>query len=397
MGSTVLLLALLTQLAASQTFFDTLQTHLRLGTAETYYVLVVDASADPQMRQRWGDVRSAITSVAQSIPENVNLDVILFETNASLFYSGSVSGLSLNAFPVKPTGKFTDWGKALDLVYTVCANRKGVGIVFTVSICCVPRIDIPSPDSPFKDPNAIEWDSLRTKAKKLGQNVYFVPVAVEGGTFTYPEVIKNIAGTEKVIASNVNLSQLRFNITQIQRMVTKEILHKVIQSEIENGNLEILYSMKGDQKERLFIVSHYTWLPVRLLTIDSVAGSLVSLELSNDDKKSLAGLTIPPRDSIGPLERKHERGPHKLRWSHNLNLKGLWFSINQPDTIRMYGSFRFAGASEIEQLGLSPVVKVPVGVVFIRKMNLLLLGAGGLVVIILFISIAWSVGKKKHA
>lgn len=396
MGKTLLLLAFVVQTAySSDVFLDTLKRAFKIGTAETHYVLVVDASADPQMRKRWADVRSAIIAVATSIPRQSRLDVMTFEESTAVVYSGIASDLSLDAFPVRPRGMYTDWGKALEEVYNISEAKTGVGIVFTISICCIPGVDEPSPQSLYAKPNSSAWDSLSFRARSEGKNIYYVPVMIEGATFTYPELIAKVAGKEKVLTSNVSLRDLSRRITDIQKMVLREVLEKAVRSDLERGSMSVFYSLKGDAKERLSLSNNYQFLSVKIQDIDSICGQLMHVPLEVEDRKAFKNLTIGARDTIGPIEKAHVKGPKKVRWDASFYSQGLWLTMDALDTIRVYGDIDFLGSSEIKELGLTTKVSIPLGVVRVKRLNYALLGSGIGTFVLILALIAWSRGRAR--
>jgi hypothetical protein len=347
MGSAVLVLALaigLQQPGVQR--YDTLVRAFNLDTA-AHHVLLVDESGDPQMRARWGQIREAIHAVAKSLPEKTRLSVMTFSGDVRDVYDGPANALSLGAFPETPRGKYTDWGRALEAVYERSSGSRIPTIVFAVSICCVEGVDTPDPISPYADPRSDAWKTLKDEAS-ANRSVFFVPVRIDGATFTYADSLAGIVGPNRVVAAPVNLTRLGRSIADIRRAVTAEMLRKLLPEELVAGFLELSYGLQGDSRQRLYLINRYPHLTVELERLDSVRGSKLSINLNGGGGR-FAHL-LQPGDSVGPITKSGGKGAVNERWHLDFHPTGWWVAAKVTDSLNAKGNIRFHGASEIAAL-----------------------------------------------
>lgn len=393
MRQAILTIAFTAQLALAQNNFPILQEHFGLGSAQTYYVLVVDASGDKKMKAAWEDIKTAIATVGSSIDPQSNLSVIIFDEYASVVYTGAASVLNLDSFPGKPTGLYTDWGRALEKVYEVCKTQKGIGIVFTLSVCCVSGVDTRSDDSPYQDTASPAWIALRDEFQQSGRDIYFVPVIVQGGASSYTDLIRFTVGKDKVLPANITLLALQQTVATVIRTVISEAITGIVREELEQGNIQVKYEIKGDEKERLFIINNYRFLPVEVRKIDSIGGDFLRIDITNENRKYLDGLKIPPRDTM-KVEKSDLKGIKKERWDYSLRTSGLWFYFHELDSVGVYGTLAFDCEKEINELGLSTQVKTAKNSVEIKKINWATIGGSFALIVAFILWIAYSAGKR---
>jgi len=393
MAHTILTIALITQLIAGNDDFPKLREHFGLGTAQTYYVLVIDGSADPNMKNAWSTINQTIQTVHNSVDSNSSFSVILFSEDASLIYSGRASQLALTSFPNIPSGRHTDWGKALEKVYEICSRQNGVGIVFTLSVCCVEGIDTRSTLSPYQDTTSPAWIALKKEFEEKGRDIYFVPVIIPNGISTYTDLIRFTVGIERVLSTSVNLYDLKNRIEEVKNRVMEEALRKLVADELKDGNIQLKYELKGNEKERLFISNNYRFLPVQIKKVDSISGRFFKLKISDKELESLNGLIIPPRSTV-KIEKKHLKGPRKERWDYSLATSGMWFYFHEIDNIVLHGSLTFDAEKEINDLNLCADVKTEQTSVEIKKINWATVGGGFGLMVVVILFLAFKVGVK---